>query len=113
MPLLRIKQHIGSKEIDVANYTKKREESINPRNFTDNKTIKLFLTDKGTTSRKITLIESGEILTEDVKVAEPLNCFFSEAPKKLHITENQYLLYNTDELNEPVESLIYIAASCK
>ena len=66
------------------------------------KTIKPFLTDKGTT-RKITQIELGETLTEDVKVAETLNCFFSEAPKTLHITENQYLLNNTDELNDPVD----------
>ena len=28
MSLLRIKLHIGSKEIDVVNYTKKKEESI-------------------------------------------------------------------------------------
>ena len=67
------------------------------------KTVKPFLTDKGTTSRKITLIESGEILTEDVKVAETLNCFFSDAPKKLNITVNQYLLNSTDGLNDPVD----------
>ena len=85
----------------------RRKYYLNPRNFPDNtmfwKTIKPFLADKGTTSRKITLIESGEILTEDVKVAETLNCFFSEAPKKLHITENQYIFNNTDELNDPVD----------
>ena len=67
------------------------------------KTVKPFLTDKGTTSRKITLIESGEILTEDVKVAETLNCFFSDAPKRLNITVNQYLLNSTHGLNDPVD----------
>ena len=74
-------------------YKKERRKyysNLDPSNFTDNKifwkTVKPFLTDKGTTSRKITLIESGEILTEDVKVAETLNCFFSDAPKKLNIT---------------------------
>ena len=81
--------------------------NLDPSNFTDNKmfwkTVKPFLTDKGTTSRKITLIESGEILTEDVKVAETLNCFFSDAPKKLNITVNQYLLNSTDGLNDPVD----------
>ena len=33
---------------------------------------------------KITLIESGEFLTENVEVAETLNCFFSDARKKPH-----------------------------
>ena len=91
-------------------YKKERRKyysNLDPSNFTDNKmfwkAVKPFLTDKGTTSRKITLIESGEILTEDVKVAETLNSFFSDAPKKLNITVNQYLLNSTDWLNDPVD----------
>ena len=91
-------------------YKKERRKyysNLDPSNFTDNKmfwkTVKSFLTDKGTTSRKITLIDSGEILTEDVKVAETLNCFFSDAPKKLNMTVNQYLLNSTDGLNDPVD----------
>ena len=94
-------------------YKKERKNyyfTLNPRCITDNKlfwkTIKPFLTHKGETHKKITLIENGEILTEDKTVAETLNNFFSDAPKSLGIQENRYLLNSTTGLTDPVDRAI-------
>ena len=94
-------------------YKKERKNcycNLNPRCITDNKlfwkTIKPFLTDKGKTHKKITLIENGEILTEDKTVAETLNNFFSDAPKSLGIQENRYLLNSNTGLTDPVDRAI-------
>ena len=94
-------------------YKKERKNyyfNLNPRCITDNKlfrkTIKSFPTDKVKTHKKITLIENGEILTEDKTVAETLNNFFSDTPKSLGIQENRYLLNSTTGLTDPVDRAI-------
>ena len=68
--------------------------------------MKPFLTDKGIHSGKITLIENDKILSEDGEVAETLNVFFSDAPKKLGIVENSYILSNTSNLTDPIDVAI-------
>ena len=47
-----------------------------------------FLTEKGNISRKITLVESGEIISDEKTVTETLNSFFSDTVKNLEIKEN-------------------------
>ena len=50
--------------------------------------MKPFLTDKGNFAKKITIVEGDTIVTEDSKVAELLNAYFSESVKSLDIQEN-------------------------
>ena len=51
---------------------------------------------------KITLIESEAIITDDEKVAETLNSFFSNAPGNLDM-KNHYLLCHTEGLTDPID----------
>ena len=76
-------QYVISAQLRRRLYKKERKKyyaNLDLKNITDNKrfwkTIKTFLTDKGTTSQKITLIESDKILSEDSKVAETLIFYF-------------------------------------
>ena len=66
--------------------------NLDAKNINDDKkfwdTIKPFLSDKGQSSNKITLIESEAIITDDEKVAKTLNSFFSDAPGNLDIMKN-------------------------
>ena len=59
---------------------KKYYESLNSRKITDNKkfwnTMKPFLTDKGTSQKRITLIEDDKIISDDAEVVQTLNNFF-------------------------------------
>ena len=63
--------------------------NINLKLITDNKlfwkTIKPVFSEKHNISRKITLIEDEEIISNDVQVAETMNEFFSNAVGKLNI----------------------------
>ena len=76
------------------------------KNITDSKifwnTIKPFLTDKGVNSQKRTL-ESNQILSADIDVAETLNSFFSAAPKSLSINENSYIINDTLGITDPID----------
>ena len=66
-------------------YKKERKQyyNMNLKNITENnlfwKTVKPFLTDKGTRINNITLIEKGEIISNDVEVADTLNKFFKDS----------------------------------
>ena len=65
-------------------------KSITRQDATDNKkfwkTVKLHLSDKLKLIKEITLVEDDKIFTQDKKVAEELNSFFSNF-KNLKITE--------------------------
>ena len=72
-------------------YKKERKrfyENLDVKMVTDNKlfwkTVKPFLSEKGNSSSKITLVEGEEIISNDQDVAEKLNKFFSESVKLLH-----------------------------
>ena len=108
-------------EINKINYNKHRNYCVNllrkeKRKYynnidlkfiTDNKqfwkTIKPLFSDKHNISRKITLIEDDEIISNDVKVAETMNDFFSNAVDKLNIkgyqTDNNSDIGNDNILN--------------
>ena len=79
------------------------------KNVTDNKefwkTVKPFLSDKITTFPKISLIEKGEIISDESKVANPFSNFFENALRSLGIKANEHSQENYD-LKNPVEIAI-------
>ena len=96
-------------------------ENIDTNFVQDNKTfwktVKPFLSNKGSQSRKITLVEKvttnddtkeiiEKVITDDTEVAETLNCYFENAVKKLDINENRFLIDSYDEKSDPIESAI-------
>ena len=86
---------------------KRYYNNLNLNDITDNKifwkTVKPFLSDKGTRSSHITLIDKNNIISKDNDVAEVLNNFFDNAVKQLNINENQYLLSDTYGIEDPVD----------
>ena len=60
--------------------------NLNEKHITNNKnfwrTVKPFLLN----NRKITLVENDEVINDDAKVAETLNCFLTEAVLNLKIS---------------------------
>ena len=62
---------------------KKYYDKLNVKNVTDNrafwKTVKPFLSDKGNVSSKITLVEGGNIMSNDEEVAQKLNDYLSNS----------------------------------
>ena len=67
------------------------------------KTVKPFLSNKSTQTSQITLVDENNIISEEGEVAEMLNNFFDNAVKDLEINENQYILSNTIETDDPVD----------
>ena len=69
------------------------------------KTIKPLFSDKNNICRKITLIDDGEIISNDVNIAETMNDFFSNAVAKLNLKE-----YQTDflpcDVNDSISNII-------
>ena len=54
----------------------------------------------------MTLIEDGEVITDDAKIAEIFNNFFANITESLGISEDQSLLSQTTGINDPVEKAI-------
>ena len=81
-------------------YKKERKnhyKNLDPKNIEDERkfwlTIKPFFNDKNCGIReKITLVENGELIDDDMKVAETFNAFFSNSLSTLGIVENKLLL---------------------
>ena len=78
-------------------------------NIIDNKkflkTIKPFLSDKGQSTQKTTLVDKDEnIISDDKEVAEAMNEFFSNAVTSLNLVENSYLLTNTTSY-DPISNI--------
>ena len=61
------------------------------------------MTDKGVNSQKLRLIESNQILSADIDVAETFNSFFTDAPKSLSINENSYIINDTLGITDPID----------
>ena len=73
-------------------------QNLKLKNLTDNrkcwKTVKPVLNDKVQVSQRITLIESGEMATDDLKIAEIFNADFTNIIQDLEIIETcAYLLH--------------------
>ena len=82
-------------------------DKLDTNNINDNrlfwKTVKPFLSEKGTLLAKITLVESGEIISEDKIISETFNTFFADTVNKLDIQENKLLLNPTSMLIDPID----------
>ena len=85
---------------------KKYYEMLNLKNVTDNKdfwkTAKPFLSNKVTTSPKISLVEKGETVSDESKVANSFSNFFENAIRSVGIKANEYSQENYG-LKNPVE----------
>ena len=86
-------------------------ESIDSSKITDNKTfwknIQPFFSEKRKTVNKITLVnENEDILSNDKVVADEINSFFKNATKNLGITENTYIVDNSNDITDPVNKTI-------
>ena len=68
---------------------KKNYKNLNINNVIDNqqflKTMRPFFCDKSELRKDITLIDGENIITSDIKIAETMNTFFSNAVQKLDI----------------------------
>ena len=75
--------------------------------FTDNKkfwnTVKPFFSKSTDGSRKITLVENDQIISEDQEIANTFNTFFDEAVSSLDIKINPALLNDPGDLENPVD----------
>ena len=73
---------------------KKYYERLDLSNVIDDKkiwkTLKLFLSDKVNTFPKISLVENGEIISDESKVANSFSNFFENAIHSLGIKTNEY-----------------------
>ena len=78
--------------------------------YTDNikfwYTVKPMFSNSGIGHNKITLVENGEVVTDDKSNAEKFNGFFIDAVSSLSIEENLALLDDVDEIIDPVKRAI-------
>ena len=78
--------------------------------YTDNikfwNTVKPMFSGSGFGSKKITLVENGEVITDDKLNAESFNAFFIDAVSSLAIEENHALL-NEIDISHPVRRAIH------
>ena len=88
---------------------KKRKyyQSLDISKITDNKTFwktisPLFSNKSYSTNSRITLLENGDILREESKVADTVNEFFSNVVKELKIEKDDNLLTDVIEETDPV-----------
>ena len=65
-----------------------------------------MLSGSGFGSKKITLVENGEVITDDKLNAESFNAFFIDAVSSLAIEENRALLDQVDDISDPVKRAI-------
>ena len=57
--------------------------------------MKPFLTDEGTSQKRITLIEDDKIISDDAEVAQTLNNFFENTISLLGIKEPRWALQSS------------------
>ena len=86
------KRYISQRNFCVSLLKKTKKDyynSLNEKDVSDNKTfwktVKPFLSDKIVSKEQILLVENDEIISEDSKIAESLNSFFSNIVKNLKI----------------------------
>ena len=76
--------------VNLLRKTKKQYyKNLNVKNVVDNqtfwKTVKPYFSDKGSNSRRITLLENDSILTDDKDIAKTINNFFINITKNLNV----------------------------
>ena len=100
------------------NYTRrlaKRERTkyfanLDLNNYTDNikfwNTVKPMFSSTSIGSNNITLVEKGEVVTDDKVLAETFNSFFIDAVSSLSIEENKALLNDSSDEINPVRRAV-------
>ena len=68
--------------------------------------MKPFLTDKGVSKNSIKLIEGSIIIGEDCEVADTLNIYFNNAVTSLGINEPDDIITETQNINDPIETIL-------
>ena len=76
--------------VNLLRKTKKQYyKNLNVKNVVDNqtfwKTVKPYFSDKGSNSRRITLLENDSILTDGKDIAKTMNNFFINITKNLNL----------------------------
>ena len=83
---------------------------LKPNDISDNKKfwkmVKPLFSDKHVAAQNINLVDNGEIIDEDFKVAEKFSNFFSTVVKDLCINIDKDILTDTDHILDPVLSAI-------
>ena len=82
--------------VNLLRKTKKQYyENLIVKNMMDNqtywKTVKAYFSDKGSNSRRITLLKNDSILTDDKKIAKTMNRFFTNIIKNLNLKPHKDL----------------------
>ena len=84
--------------------------SLDLGDLTDNRkfwrTVKPVFSNEVQTNSSVTLMEDGKMITEDLKIAEIFNHYFTNITESLGISEDQTLLSPTNGINDPVEKAI-------
>ena len=95
-------------------YKKERKKyyaNLNLNDITDSKkfwrTIKPLFSDKGQQTKQITLIDKGNIISDDHEVADTFSSMFNNAVNSLNIEENKHLLTFSEAL-DPVDKAIKV-----
>ena len=85
-------------------------QNLDLKNLTDNrkfwKTIKPVFTDKVQVSQSIILIENGEMVTDDLKIAEIFNDYFANITQDLEITDTGAYLLPSIGIKDPVDRAV-------
>ena len=67
--------------------------------------MKPFLSKNTSLNEKITLVENGEIISDEGKIADIFNTFFSNIVTNLNIVNNEHLYVNVEH-GDPVSNAI-------
>ena len=103
------------KQKNFTNRLAKREKSkyfsnLDLNKYTDNikfwQTVKPLFSSSSIGHNKITLVENGEVVTDDKLNAESFNGFFIDAVSSLAIEENRALLDDVDEDMDPMKRAV-------
>ena len=83
---------------------------LNLNNITDNKTfwgtVNPLFNNKGGNRDNIVLVNGDKIISDDKEVAQTFNDFFKNSVKSLNISENKFLITETDDIIGSVEESI-------
>ena len=101
-----------NKCVSLLKKTKKAYYSnLNVKNVVDNKkfwkTIKSFFSDKSNSFKNLSLIQNGNLLTDDSEIAETFNKYFQNLVPHLDLKIPSNLLCQTPENGDEILAAIY------
>ena len=103
------KKHITCKEIALLVYQDRKKKqfysNLNTNAFTENKTAKLFLTDKTNKTSRITLKEVERVISQDHLIEKTFSEYFISIPIKNMPKKQEYESFDSSE-KDPVSIII-------